>query len=156
MGTYILKRRLFTQYDDTDNLKRMKDSDILAEQHKKPMTTGSQVATGAIGGALVGGAALGVGRALVGKGGPRAVTGNALQRGGARAFNAGVRAGKGMRAGLIGGALVGTAVMLHRRGKEKQANEFYNRRLDYAQRQAMRREKADWKANMTQRDGYSY
>lgn len=156
MGTYRLKRKLFTQYDDTDNLKRMKDSDILAEQHKKPMTTGNQVATGAIGGALVGGAALGAGKALLGKGGPRAITGNGLQRFAAKSANAGSRFLKGGKKGLIAGAIVGTGVMLHRRGKEKQQNEFYNRRLDYAQRQAMRREKADWKANMTQRDGYSY
>ena len=58
--------------------------------------------------------------------------------------------------GALAGAAIGTAVGLYRRGRERSANEFYNRRLDYAQRQARRREKADWKANMTQRDGYSY
>ena len=46
--------------------------------------------------------------------------------------------------------------MSARRSKEQADNEFYNRRLEYAQRQAKRREKADWKSNMTQRDGYSY
>ena len=30
-----LKRRMYTQWDETDNLKRMKDSDILAEEKKK-------------------------------------------------------------------------------------------------------------------------
>lgn len=144
MGTYRLKRKTFTKYDDTDNLKRMKDSDILAERHKKPTTTGTKIATTALGGALVGGAGLGVGL------GARAAIKN-------RSLSAGVRALKrGGKVGLIGGAAVGTALMLHQRGKEKSENEFYNRRLDYAQRQAMRREKADWKANMTQRDGYSY
>lgn len=144
MGTFIIKRKLFTQYDDTDNLKRMKDSDILAEQHKKPMTTGSQVATGTIGGALVGGAALGT-AGMFKKG-----YGSIFK--GSRWNHMGKVAGRG----ALVGAAIGAGVMLHRRGKEKQANEFYNRRLDYAQRQAMRREKADWKANMTQRDGYSY
>lgn len=31
----IIKRKLFTKYDDTDNLKRMKDSDILAENQNR-------------------------------------------------------------------------------------------------------------------------
>ena len=31
----ILRSKSFTKYDDTDNLKRMKDSDILAEQEKE-------------------------------------------------------------------------------------------------------------------------
>ncbi len=145
MGTYILKRKVFTQYDDTDNLKRMKDSDILAEKTRKPMTNASSIATGALAGAGIGAVGLGLGKAVLGKGG----VGNGVQRFGGRLL-------RGGRAGLIGGALIGTGVMLHKRGKEKRANEFYNRRLEYAQRQAMRREKADWKANMTQRDGYSY
>ena len=34
MARYILKRKSFTKWDDTDNLKRMKDSDILAEEKK--------------------------------------------------------------------------------------------------------------------------
>ena len=42
MGKFILKRKMFvsatTRYDDTDNLKRMKDSDILAEQEKSKIT----------------------------------------------------------------------------------------------------------------------
>jgi len=138
MGTYILRRKLFTRYDDTDNLKRMKDSDILAEQHKKPATTGTQVATGALAGA-----------GLVGAGG--LVRGFIKGKG-----NRLATAGKLGKRGAIIGAAIGTGAMLYKRGKEKQENEFYNRRLDYAQRQALRREKADWKANMTQRDGYSY
>ena len=35
MARYIMKRKSFTKWDETDNLKRMKDSDILAEQKKK-------------------------------------------------------------------------------------------------------------------------
>ena len=45
---------------------------------------------------------------------------------------------------------------LRRKGKADKENKFYNNRLEYAQRQALRREHADWKANMTQREGYSY
>jgi hypothetical protein len=156
MGTYILKRKAFTKYDETDALKRAKDSDILAEKAKKPMTNGTAIATGALGGALVGGLALGAGKMIVGTGGPRAVTGGVFNKARAIVGNGAGRFLRGAKPGLIGGAAIGTAVMLHRRGKEKQENEFYNRRLEYAKRQAMRREKADWKANMTQRDGYSY
>ena len=144
MGIYRLKRKIFTKYDDTDVLKRAKDSDILAEKAKKPMTNGSAIATGAIGAAGVG--------ALAG-------VGLGLARGSGGIFNKARYAqvsGRLVKGGALAGALVGTAAMLHKRGKEKQENEFYNRRLAYAQRQAMRREKADWKANMTQRDGYSY
>ena len=137
MGTYRIKRKLFTKYDETDNLKRMKDADILAEKHKRPDTSFTKIATGTLGAATAGGV-IGAGIGRIGKGSSWARTG---------AF-----AGKG----VLAGAAIGTAVGLYRRGQERSANEFYNRRLDYAQRQARRREKADWKANMTQRDGYSY
>ena len=50
----IIKRKLFTKYDDTDNLKRMKDSDILAEKPKQAPGYGS-VAGAALGGAALGG-----------------------------------------------------------------------------------------------------
>jgi hypothetical protein len=46
--------------------------------------------------------------------------------------------------------------MASKRSQEKAENSWYNDRLEYAQRQARRREKKDWKANMTERDGYSY
>jgi len=135
MGTYILKRKTFTKYDDTDNLKRMKDSDILAEKKKQPTTSGYHVAAAGLAGGLAGGA-IGVGAGLV-KGTKGAVP----------------KAGK---AGLLIGAGIGLASAAAKRSKEKADNSWYNRRLEYAQRQAIRREKADWKANMTQRDGYSY
>lgn len=140
MGIYILKRKTFTKYDDTDNLKRMKDSDILAEKLKQPETTGHHVAAGALTAGL-GGAAIGAVSKFAAKSSKGARLSNGL---------------KGGRAGLIIGAGIGAAAALSRRSKEKADNEWYNRRLQYAQRQAMRREKADWKSNMTQRDGYSY
>ena len=40
--------------------------------------------------------------------------------------------------------------------KKRKDRTFYNDRLEYAQRQARRREKKDWKENMTQREGYTY
>lgn len=162
MGTYRLRRKTFTQYDDTDTLKRMKDSDILAEKLKKPTTTGTSVATGALAGALAGGAIGGVGKAVLSNKRlvPVGPSGKGLKASFARfranASNFGAKAVRGGRNGLIAGAIIGGGAMLYKRGKEKKENQFYNRRLEYAQRQAMRREKADWKANMTQRDGYSY
>lgn len=140
MAIYKLKRKSFTKYDDTDNLKRMKDSDILAEKKKTPGVTGAHMAAAGLAGGLVGGA-----------------TGSVI--GATRKSAKGMRlakAGKGGKLGLLVGAGVGLAAMSSQRNKQKAENSWYNDRLEYAQRQAMRREKADWKANMTQRDGYSY
>ena len=138
MGIYRLRRKLFTKYDDTDNLKKAKDSDILAERKKKPTTDANAIATGALGAAGVG---------LAAGGGYGLIKGKGARLNAAKKF--------GTRGAIIG-AGIATAALLHKRGREKKENQFYNRRLEYAQRQAMRREKADWKANMTQRDGYSY
>ena len=143
MARYIIKRKSFTKWDETDNLKRMKDSDILAEQKKKqPGYSG--VVQGSLGGAVVGGSAGAV------AGGIRSL------------FNKGARsnwarnAGKLGKLGAVGGALLVGGKALKDRNDQAQDNNFYNKRLAYAQRQAVRREKKDWKSNMTQRDGYSY
>lgn len=133
MSIFILKRKAFTVYDETDNLKRMKDSDILAEKKKeKPSLAPSVLAagTGAAAGGLIG---AGIG-----------------------AVKKGAKAGKWGKAGAIVGASVMAVNALKKRSKEKQDNQFYNDRLEYAQRQAIRRERKDWKSNMTQREGYSY
>ena len=144
MARYILKRKSFTKWDETDNLKRMKDSDILAEQKKKqPGYDG--VAQGSIGGAIVGGAA-----------GAAAGLASGLTKKGARVATAGARASKLGKLGAVGGALLMGGKALKDRNDQAQENNFYNKRLAYAQRQAVRREKKDWKSNMTQRDGYSY
>ena len=144
MAKYILKRKNFTKWDETDNLKRMKDSDILAEQ-KKPTAPGlgpalGTTAAGTAIGAGVGAAAMGIGKGIAGK-----------------SWGA---AAKGLKTGGIAGAALGGLVAgtmaLSKVNKNAEANNFYNKRLEYAQRQARRREKKDWKANMTQRDGYSY
>ena len=144
MAKYILKRKSFTQWDETDNLKRMKDSDILAEQKKKQPGYGG-VVQGSLGGAVVGG----IGGAAAG-----AISG--LGKKGARVATAGARASKLGKLGAVGGALLVGGKALKDRNDQAQENNFYNKRLAYAQRQAVRREKKDWKSNMTQRDGYSY
>lgn len=127
--------KAFTQWDETDNLKRMKDSDILAEQ-KKTVSSGN-VWRGAAGGAIAG---AGIGSVL----------GGALAKGNSAGFIKGGKYGA-----LAGGILAGAAAMKANKQQAKE-NQFYNNRLEYAQRQARRRERKDWKTNMTQRDGYSY
>lgn len=166
MGIYIFKRKTFTRYDDTDNLKRMKDSDILAEKKRTPDVSAGTVGAAAGAGALAG-AAIGVI--------PGAIRGGNKFRNAVARVDAGstsrkltniVDAGKwssvkrGIGGGAKAGALIGGAILagsaIKKRNQAKKDASFYNDRLEYAQRQAIRREKADWKANMTQRDGYSY
>lgn len=144
----IIKRKIFTKFDDTDRLKQMKDSDILAEKRKKAPGYG-QALGAAAGGVAVGG---GIG-ALAGgiSGGVAAKKGFLNKAAGA------LKGAKGMgKTGmLIGGAIAG-GVALHKRSKQARDNQFYNDRLEYAQRQAQRRERKDWKQNMTQREDYTY
>ena len=143
MAIYILKRKNFTRWDDTDNLKRMKDSDILAEKKKKTAFVGPTLRSAATG-AIALGAAGGILGTVAGRG-----TGNwASKRLGGFADGA----KNGAYLGAIGGGLYAQS----QRKKEAEDNAFYNKRLVYAQKQAKRRERADWKTNMTQRDGYSY
>ena len=147
---YILRRKLYTLYDDTDSLKRMKDSDILAEEKRKNPGFGGPLlatATGAGIGAGVGGA---VGGLYKGLSTPKIMgNANAVRRG-LRGLKSGGKVGA-----LIGGTIGGLSALNKRRGQVTE-NNAYNKRLGYAQNQAMRRERADWKNNMTQRDGYSY
>lgn len=133
MSSYILKRKIFTKYDETDNLKRMKDSDILAEEKKKSPGYGSVLRDAALG--ATAGAALG------------GIIGTSKK---------GSTFGGGAKKGAILGGLIMGAAGLRKKNKEDEERDFYNRRLEYAQRHAKRRERMDWKANMTQRDGYSY
>lgn len=141
----IIKRKLFTQWDETDRLKQMKDSDILAEKKKKKPGLGG-VAGSAAGGALVGAAGLGAVGGLAGlKGIKTHGWGNVAKS-----------AGKFGKFGALAGGLAIGGMALHKRNKAAKENQFYNDRLEYAQRQALRREKKDWKQNMTQREGYTY
>lgn len=136
----IFKEKQFTKWDNTDQLKKMRDSDILAEKKKKGTLGDTAMKAGA--GAAVGGT---VGSIIGGVAG--------LTKGG-KGFVKGMKSGAKAGA-LLGGAGLGTAAAVQNSKKQKDIN-FYNNRLEYAQRQAGRRERADWKTNMTQRDGYTY
>lgn len=147
---YILRRKLYTLYDDTDSLKRMKDSDILAEEKRKNPGFGGPLlatATGAAVGAGVGGVAGGLAKGLST---PKIMGNGAAVKRGLRGLKSGGKVGA-----LIGSTIGGLSALNKRRGQVTE-NNAYNKRLGYAQNQAMRRERADWKNNMTQRDGYSY
>lgn len=144
-----IKRKLFTKWDDTDRLKEMKDSDILAE--KKRSTGYGSVVSGAAGTALGLGAAGAVGGAAYGLSKMGKVSGVAN-----KARMVGRMAGGIAGKAALGGALIGGTIALAKRSKKSKENQFYNDRLEYAQRQARRREKKDWKTNMTQREGYTY
>lgn len=151
MGIQRFKRKLYTKYDETDNLKRMKDSDILALEPKKlsPETSaGRRGINGAMEGAVLGG-----------------ITGGAigaLSEGiGKKSMDAawkGAQSG-GKRGLIIGAATLGLlkALSAQKRGENEEIdNRFYNNRLKYAQKMARRREQADWIANINNRDGYSF
>lgn len=148
MATSIkLKRKLYTRWDETDNIKRMKDSDILAEK-EKPTTNYGGIAAGAATGAVAAGAAgatIGAAKGLIK---PAAGAG--------RLASMGKFAGKYGKVGLLAGGALAAAAAYNKGKKQAEENQFYNQRLQYAKRQALRREKKDWKTNMTQRDGYSY
>lgn len=127
------RQKEYTRWDETDRLKQMRDSDILAEEKKKNPSRLSGALKGGAGGAILGGT-LGV---ISGMKSGKILSG--LQKG------AGIGAGIGA---LGGAAFIGN--------KKRSENNFYNDRLEYAQRNALRREKKDWKQNMTQREGYTY
>lgn len=138
----IIKRKLYTVYDDTDNLKRMKDSDIIAEKPRKSSVTPMMVAGSTISGLAAGGAS----GAIIG-----AFTKN--KKPGSSFLS---KMGRGGKKGAILGGLAAGGLALMNKNKQDKENQFYNDRLEYAKRHALRRERADWKQNMTQRQGYSY
>lgn len=146
----ILRNKQFTQWDETDRLKAMKDSDILAEKSRSTTSAGSMIRSGVAGAALGGLTAGGVGAALALRGGTAAAgVGGKLAAAGAGARPAGL-------AGAAVGAGIGATISWLKNRKKNEENRFYNQRLAYAKRQALRRERKDWKTNMTQRDGYTY
>jgi len=149
----ILRQKSFTQWDETDNLKRAKDSDILAEQEKKKPGYGN-VALAAGTGAVTGAAALA---------GTGMLKGAMLKKkygGGFKGAMKGI-ASRNYKARGIAGAAIGAGVAglgaLKARKKKADEVQFYNDRLGYAKRQSLRRERKDWKHNMTNgREEYSY
>lgn len=148
----LFRQKIYSIYDETDNLKRMNDADILAEKKKKgPGIINSVVlptAAGVAGGATVGSLVYS-GKKVAGALSNGSKFGTAMQ-GFGKNF---VKGGKW--GALAGGTLAAGAALINRNKKSKETN-FYNDRLEYAQRQARRREKKDWKTNMTGREGYSY
>ena len=140
MTNFRLKQ--FSVYDDTDALKRMKDSDILSEKRKQSLSTGN-IARMTVAGAAGLGAVGAIGNSVLRKS-------NGYFRG------MGGRLVKGGKAGALVGAAAGIGGGLLIKNRQEKNNAFYNDRLAYAQEQAKRREKKDWKNNMTNREGYSY
>lgn len=135
----IFKRKVFTKYDDTDALKQMKDSDILAQEKKKAPGYGG-VAAAAATGATVGAATGSIMNAFRKK--PGTTIGGRMMKGG--------------KYGALAGGIAMGLMAANKREKEAKDASFYNKRLNFAQRQARRREKKDWNTNMTQRQGYTY
>lgn len=169
-----VSEKSFTKWDQTDQLKLMKDSDILAER-KRPQSSLSlgKSAVGAGGGALAGaligsrfkagGTGALAGAAIGGMAGmdkqTREKTGIGAALGTAVGGLLGMRTGNWKSGAMLGGTLGGaagamTGVASGR--KQNKENEFFNDRLEYAQRKAMKREKADWKNNMNNRGEYTY
>jgi hypothetical protein len=134
------KEKQYTRWDDTDALKKMRDSDILAERKKSGTLgdTATKMGMGAAVGATVGSVVGGIA---------------GMKRGG-RGFIKGAKSGA-IAGSLLAGGAVGTTAAIANSKKQSDIN-FYNNRLEYAKRQAGRRERADWKSNMTQREGYTY
>lgn len=128
------REKQYTKYDETDHLKQMRDSDILAQKKRSNWgLRGQNVADAAIGAAA--GAVIGSGVGMFKKG-------TTIKSG-------------GKYGALIGGGLAG-AISLAKTRQQKRDNNFYNNRLEYAQRHARRRERADWKNNNLNREGYTY
>jgi hypothetical protein len=170
-----VSEKSFTKYDQTDQLKGMTDSDILAEQ-KRP-TSSLNLGKSAMG-AGIGAAAGGIaGKALGFGGGTGALAGAAIggmagmdsQTREKTGIGAGIGAAAGMGLGLLTkknpfsmaktGALIGgTAGVISGVAsgrKQNNENQFFNDRLEYAQAKAKKREKADWKDNINNREGYT-
>lgn len=146
----IVKRKLYTKFDETDRLKEMRDSDILAERKKKTGGWGNVVGN-TISGAGIGGAAgAALGASVVGG---MAIRNRSAAGLGQNLLNAGKKAGI---AGAVAGGILAGGLALRKRNKKARDNKFYNDRLEYAQRQAQRRERKNWKNTMTQREDYTY
>ena len=163
------RQKIYTVYDETDSLKRMKDSDILA-QEKKSENFGSQAVGGALGGAALGvGAGVGLAAGKIGlnaakaaeKGTKWAAGTSAIGKSATNLANGGVGnalkkiGSKGAALGVLGAGIGLAHTLIKQAPKRKEINQ-YNDRLDYAQRHALRREKADWANNNLNREGYTY
>jgi len=130
------RQRLFTKYDDTDDLKRMTDADILATP-KQITHTASRSLNAGLGGSVIG--------ALL------ASILSAKKNG----FDLN-KLGDSAKKGAIIGSLVGLGKGVLDTRKEREDADWFNRRLRYAKYQARRREAKDWRENIGGRERYTY
>ena len=136
----IIRYKTFSKYDETDRIKKMKDSDILAEEYRETPKVGLKEATRDLAtGAIVG--------SLIGK--VNELSGNRLGLSSTDWREAGKK-------GAILGGLYSIAKDLYRKHKYGEEVEFYNKRLRQAKKNARRREKSDWLNNTLNREGYTY
>ena len=147
----VLRNKNFSsKYDATDQIKQMKDSDILAEKEKHQDI--SQVATSTAGTALKG-AAVGAGAA----GAYGVLKGVKGTQGFMNKVAAGAKSGgKLAKTGAIIGGGLGAVKALANVNKTANDNAWYNTRLREAKAKSARRERKDWKNNVNNRDGYTY
>lgn len=136
----IIRYKTFSKYDSTDRIKKMKDSDILAEEYKKtPGVTAKEVTKDLVSGAVLG--------ALLGK--ANEISGNKIK-------GLGTDWRKTARKGILAAGAYDLAKDLYRKHRDGEKVEFYNKRLRQAKKNAKRREESDWLNNTLNRDGYTY
>ena len=137
----ILRFKTFSKYDETDRIKRMKDSDILDEEYKKdPGVSLKEVSRDLATGAIIGG-----------------VLGKANQISGGRLGSSiSTDRRKSARNGVIIAGAYDVLKDIYRKHKHGDEVDFYNKRLRQAKKNARRREKSDWLNNTLNREGYTY
>lgn len=127
------REKQYTVYDQTDQLKQMKDSDIIAQKKKSNWgLRGQNLHDTAMGVGI--GAGIG---SVIGTFGKKGIW-------------------KGGKYGAILGGTIAGGISLAQTRQQKKDNNFYNDRLDFAKRHALRRERADWRNNNLNREGYTY
>lgn len=124
------RERRMSAYDSTDALKNIKDSSILNKEKRGGLTNSKLAGIGAASGALLGYA------------GRPSSAGKLSKLAG------------GTKGALIGAGIGIGAGILRDSNKERKENNFYNRRLKEAQREAKRREKMDWNEKIHGRMSY--
>lgn len=136
----FIRFKTFSKYDETDRLKRMKDSDILAEEYKKtPGVSLKEVTRDLVSGAVLGGA--------VGK--INEMTGNKLGLSDTDWRST-------AKHGAIAAGVYDVLKDTYRKHKDGDEVDYYNKRLRKAKKNAKRREKSDWINNTLNREGYTY
>lgn len=133
----IIKRKLYSKYDETDEIKKMKDSDILDAKEKK-IDKGERA------------------RRTIKNVGKKTLIGTVAGAGLGLLSKNKANVGRFAKLGAIAGGATGLIQSSMDNKEEAEENEFYNNRLRYAKKHARRRERSDWRNNMTQREGYSY